>query len=462
MYRHILTGFLLFLTASAYAQDDRTDRERQLVDLYRDVIAYRSARGHDQVRPLAKYLEARFLSGGFGEQDVRYLQMGDENAALVVRYRGRKSSVVKPVLFMAHMDIVDALPADWQRDPYALIEEDGYFYGRGTGDNKAGVVLLTSTFIRLREEGFVPNRDMIIALTGDEETDAEAISSLVTEHRHLVDAEFALNSDAGHGGMDADGNPLGMQMQMAEKNYMTFDLTVKNRGGHSSAPRADNAIYELAAALKNLEAFHWPVKLNDITKLQFELQSKMAAPGDKIATAMGRFAANPHDAEAAEILRNSGAMGQTRTTCVATMLTAGHAENALPQTANATVNCRVFPGESVAETTAMLDQAVADETVAVVVRGNPTAGPASPVRDDVMDLVREAIDSQYPGLPVMPMMAAYATDGKFTRAAGIPTYGVGALLYGPDDFRAHGLNERVYSRSFFKASGYWYYLMTKL
>jgi|TARA_B100002003_G_scaffold251834_1_gene297992 acetylornithine deacetylase/succinyl-diaminopimelate desuccinylase-like protein len=343
-----------------------------------------------------------------------------------------------------------------------LIEEDGYFYGRGTGDNKAGVVLLTATFIRLREQGFVPKRDLIIAITGDEETDAQAITSLVTEHRDLVDAEFALNSDAGHGGMDANGNPLGMQIQMAEKNYMTFDLTVKNRGGHSSAPRADNAIYELATALKNLEAFHWPAKLNDITKLQFERQAELAAPGDRVASAMGRFAKNIHDQEAVEILRNSGAMGQTRTTCVATMLNAGHAENALPQTANATVNCRVFPGESVADTTAMLKKAVANQGVAVVVRGNPTAGPSSPVRDDVMDLVTESIRSQYPDLPVVPIMAAYATDGKLTREAGIPTYGVGAILYGPDDFRAHGLNERVSSRSFFKASGYWHYLMTKL
>ena len=170
-----------------------------------------------------------------------------------------------------------------------MIEEDGYFYGRGTGDNKAGVVLLTATFIRLREQGFVPKRDLIIAITGDEETDAQAITSLVTEHRDLVDAEFALNSDAGHGGMDANGNPLGMQIQMAEKNYMTFDLTVKNRGGHSSAPRADNAIYELATALKNLEAFHWPAKLNDITKLQFERQAELAAPGDRVASAMGQI-----------------------------------------------------------------------------------------------------------------------------------------------------------------------------
>jgi len=455
-----LLGLLLF-AESSLANENRSEEERQVVDLYRDVIAYRSAQGHNQVRPLAKYLQDKFIAGGFAPAHVHYLPMGDENAALVVRYQGSDGNSAKPVLFMAHMDIVDALPEDWQRDPYKLIEEGGYFYGRGTGDNKAGVVLLTSTFIRLKKEGFVPNRDLIIALTGDEETNALAIATLVTEHRDLVDAEFALNSDAGHGAMDMDGNPLGMQIQMAEKNYMSFDLIVKNRGGHSSAPRADNAIYELATALKNLEAFRWPVRINDITRLQFELQAQLAAPGDPLAAAMKSFAKNIHDKEAADILWKSGSMGQTRTTCVATMLKAGHAENALPQTATATVNCRVFPGESVADTTAMLKTAVANKEVAVVVKGNPTAGPASPVRDDVMDLVSESIRSQYPGMAVVPMMAAYATDGKETRLAGIPTYGVGALLYGPDDFRAHGLDERVSTRSFFNALEYWRFLMKR-
>lgn len=460
--KYPLLGFLLIFAGTPVADDNRSAEKQQVVDLYRQVIAYRSAQGHNQVRPLAEFLQDKFLAGGFPRKDVHYLPMGDANAALVVRYRGGNDSGVKPVLFMAHMDIVDALPEDWQRDPYKLIEEDGYFYGRGTADNKAGVVLLTSTFIRLKKEGFVPDRDLIIALTGDEETDADAITRLVTEHWDLVEAEFALNSDAGHGSMDEQGNPLAMQVQMAEKNYMTFDLTVKNRGGHSSAPRADNAIYELATALKNLEAFRWPVRINDITRAQFEFQAELAEPGDQLADAMRRFVKNIHDEEAADALWDSGFMGQTRTTCVATMLTAGHAENALAQTARATVNCRVFPGESVADTTAMLQQAVANPEVTVVVRGDPIAGPASPVRDDVMNLVQESIRSQYPGIPVVPVMAAYATDGYATRTAGIPTYGVGAILYGPDDFRAHGLDERVHSRSFFKALDYWHYLMMKL
>jgi acetylornithine deacetylase/succinyl-diaminopimelate desuccinylase-like protein len=433
-------------------------------EIFRTSIGYRTAASHGQVPALAAYLADQFRSGGFPEEDIHILPLttaeGEETASLVVRYRGDGASGERPILLLAHMDVVDALPQDWERDPFTLIEEDGYFFGRGSSDDKFGVAMLTATFLRLKDEGFVPTRDLILAFSGDEESGMETARALVTDHRDLTDAEFALNADAGGGVLGEDGNPLRYLVQTAEKTYATFELTVTNPGGHSSTPRTDNAIYELASVLRNIEAYRFPVRTNEATRRYFEAAAR--ATRGPVGAAMARFAADPTDSAAAEVLwHEPEQVGITRTTCVATMLRAGHAENALPQSATATVNCRIFPGETVAEVQETLRE-VAEPGVEIRVLGDPVPSPASALRDDVMDAVSRGLARIRPGTPIIPYMAPYGTDGKEVRRAGIPTYGVMGLFIKDSDQFAHGLNERVSVRSFYDALEYWHVVLRTL
>ena len=439
--------------------------QRKALEIYRTIIGFRTAAGHGQVPKMAEYLAAEFRDGGFPAEDVHVLPFtsaaGEDIAGLVVRYRGDGSSGKKPILLMAHMDVVDALREDWERDPFTLVEEKGYFFGRGTTDDKFGVASLTSTFLRLKSEGFVPTRDLVIMFSGDEETGMVSTRGLVTTHRALTDAEFALNDDAGGGMLDAQGEPVAFFLQNAEKTYATFELTVTNPGGHSSTPRVDNAIYELAGALKRIEAHRFPVMVNDATRLYLRRMATLT-PGD-VGKAMAALAANPADAAAAEVLRvEPELVGITRTTCVATMLKAGHAENALPQSATATVNCRIFPDVAVDDVKAALEKAADVEGLRIRTLANPVASPASPIRQDIVDAVTEAVQSRYPGTPVVPYQAPYGTDGKETRIAGIPTYGVMGIFIKESDLFAHGLNERVPVKEFFGAQEYWKALLTRL
>jgi acetylornithine deacetylase/succinyl-diaminopimelate desuccinylase-like protein len=350
------------------------------------------------------------------------------------------------------------VPADWQRDPFTLVEENGYFYGRGTADVKQEVALLTATFLRLKAEGFVPARDLVIALSGDEETGMQTAGDLA---RHLAGAEFALNGDGGEGVLnDATGKPEVYYLQGAEKYYASFEFTTHNPGGHSSQPRPDNAIYELADALEALKAYRFPVMWNDWTIGSFKASSK-ATPG-LLGEAMARFAADPHDAAAAEVLSASPqVVGKLRTTCVATMLKGGHADNALPQSATATVNCRVFPGVALGEVQATL-QRLAGGKVEVKLVGTPHPSDPSPMRPDVSVAVAQAVHASYPGVPIVPEMAAYATDGSIFRASGIPTYGASStFIKGSDDF-SHGLNERISVAAFYAGLEHWYVLAKTL
>ena len=461
-----LAVLALLLPAGALSpQDSSTDYrepyQQRALDIYRDLIGYRSAASHEQVPAVARYLADRFRAGGFPDGDVHVLPLttpdGESTASLVVRYRGDGSSQRKPILLLAHTDVVDALPEDWDRDPFTLVEEDGYFFGRGTFDDKFGVTMLTATFLRLKEEGFVPGRDLILAFTGDEETAMLTARSLVTDHRELTDAEYALNADAGGGVLSEDGHPLRFLVQTSEKTYATFELTVTNPGGHSSTPRPDNAIYELATALKSLESYRFPVRMNDATRLYFEAASRITE--GEVGEAMRRLAADPQDAWAAEVLWNEPEqVGITRTTCVATMLRGGHAENALPQSATATVNCRIFPGVEVTEVEQTLQQLVGP-AVEVEVLGEPTASLASPVRDDVMAAVAQGVEKIRPGTPIIPLMAPYGTDGKEIRQGGIPTYGIMGIFIKESDQFAHGLNERVSVRAFYDGLEFWYTIL---
>ena len=359
------------------------------------------------------------------------------------------------------MDVVDALPKDWERDPFTLIEEDGYFFGRGVLDDKFGVTTLTTNFIRLKAEGFVPTRDLIIAFTGDEETGMLTTRGLVTTHRELTDAEFALNADGGGGVLGEDGEALRYLLQTSEKTYATFELTLTNPGGHSSTPRTDNAIYELASVLKNIEAHRFPVRVNETTRRYFRAASEITE--GEVGQAMARLAENPDDSAAAEVLwHRPEQVGITRTTCVATMLRAGHAENALPQTATATVNCRIFPGVDVGEVRETLLRVAGNPATRIEVLDDPQASPSSPIRDDVLEAVTLAVEQLHPGTPVIPYMAPYGTDGKETRRGGIPTYGTMGLFLKDSDQFAHGLNERVSVRSFYDALEFWYTVLNTL
>ena len=428
-------------------------------EIFAAAIGFETSIGTGQVPKLAEYLADRFRKGGFPASDVHVLPLG-ETASLVVRYRGDGSGG-RPIALLSHLDVVIAKRSDWQRDPFRLIEENGNFYGRGTFDVKQDVALLTETFLRLKAEVFVPTRDLIIAFSGDEETAQATAEDLVTRHRDLVDAEFALNGDGGGGVLAEDtGQPALYYVQGAEKSSVTFLLTTRNPGGHSSRPRADNAIYELADALKAVQRYEFPVMANEWTLGDLKITGR-ATPG-ALGAAMRRFAADPHDAAAAaEISRDPSYVGTVRTTCVATMLQGGHAPNALPQSATATVNCRVFPGMPVADVERTLKQLVGPK-VEVTIDGVPLVSDASPLRADLMRVVARAVEAANPGALLVPTQAEYATDGAVFRAAGIPTYGVMSTFIKKSELFSHGLNERIPVASFYSGLTHWYVLIKGL
>jgi acetylornithine deacetylase/succinyl-diaminopimelate desuccinylase-like protein len=446
----LLAGTGAMNTHSAPAVPDAV--RAQAREIFAHIVGIESSIGKGKVPLVAKYLADCFKAGGFPAADIHILPLG-ETASLVVRYRGNGRGG-RPIAFIAHMDVVTAKRSDWQRDPYRLIEEKGFFFGRGTSDVKQEVALLTATFLRLKAEGFVPTRDLIIAFSGDEETAQATARDLVTAHRDLVDAEFALNGDGG-GGVLSEGSakPLIFYVQGAEKSSAQFLLTTHNAGGHSSQPRPDNAIYELADALKAVQGYAFPVKWNEWTLGDFKAAGPVT-PGP-LGAAMARFAGDPGNAEAAaEISKNPAFVGRIRTTCVATMITGGHAENALPQSATATINCRIFPGTSAAQVQKTL-QGLVGPKVDVRQGYDALVSDSSPMRADVMNAAAKAVQAADPGAPVVPTQAAYATDGAVYRNAGIPTYGVGSVFIMDSEEFAHGLNERIRVNEFYKGLIFW-------
>lgn len=418
----------------------------QALEIYRHIIGMdTSVEGH-QVPAMAAYLAGLFRAGGFPESDIHVTPLG-QTASLVVRYRGSGHGG-RPIVFMAHMDVVTAHRADWQRDPFTLVEENGYFFGRGASDIKNGVALLSATFLQLKAQHYVPSRDLIIYFSGDEETSGETTIAMLRDHRPWLDAEFALNADSGGGNLDeTTGRPLSYGLQTAEKTFASFTLTAHNPGGHSSAPRPDNAIYDIVDALTHVRGYQFPVQWNDTTIASFRAAGPVTpAP---IGPAMLRFAAHPGDPEAAAALSASPFyVGQVRTTCVPTLLQAGHADNALPQSAVATVNCRIFPGVAIADVQAQIQRLVGDKIV-VAPLDHYYASDASPLRPDVLAAVTAAVHARHPTAIISPAMSAGASDGVFFRAAGIATYGVAEeFIKNSDDF-AHGLNERLPVQSFY-------------
>ncbi len=420
--------------------------EVQAREIYARVISLRTAAGQKQTPAMVTYLVEVLKAGGVPEADIATLDEGSERA-LIVRLPGRGQG--RPILFSAHMDVVDARREEWERSPFELIEEEGDFYGRGTSDNKAGVVALVSTILRFKAEKLQPARDLVFAFVADEETGMLSTGKIAA-HPWVKDAEFAINTDAGGGILDeASGKPLIYLVQGAEKTYATFDVVVTNAGGHSSRPRSDNAIYQLAHALGKVEAYRFPVMANDLTRAYLGAVGK--AQSGPVGEALRSFAADPTDADAADTLAKSPEFaGTTRTTCVATMLEGGHAENALPQTAKAAVNCRIFPGVAVEAVRDALVAAIADPEVKVTVRGKPEASPVSEMRPDVMAAITRAVHADYPGVMVVPYLESGGTDGKVYRAAGIPTFASSGLFTKPSEMYAHGLNERIPVAAFYR------------
>ena len=458
----ILAGVILAAGAAA-AEPGRGPIDAKSREIFAKVISIPTSLGNRKVPELAAYLAEEFRKGGFPAEDVTVVPFklpADETASLVVRYRGDGSGG-KPILLLAHMDVVTAKRSDWERDPYTFVEEDGFFFGRGTKDNKAGVAQLTALFLRLKAEKYVPKRDLIIYFSGDEETSQATTVQIAKNHRHLIDAEYALNSDSGGGTLDDNtGKPTLFAIQTAEKTYADYTLTTRNPGGHSSAPRADNAIYELATALVKLRAYSFPVMWNDTTVASFRAGGK-TTPGE-LGEAMAKFAANPRDEAAAQVLAaDSGIVGQTRTTCVATMLEGGHAENALPQSASANVNCRIFPGVKPEDVLNTL-RGVVGEGVVVTTRTDPMSSDPSPLRKDVIDAVTRVVHKFYPGVPVVPYQGSGATDGLVFRSIGIPTYAVDPTFMRKKESFAHGLNERIPVKSFYEGNEIWYQLVKDL
>jgi acetylornithine deacetylase/succinyl-diaminopimelate desuccinylase-like protein len=454
--RSVLVLVLAALPAALPAQtSDPRALER---DILKELVEINTSDSAGHTVDAGKAVARRLVVAGVPDSDIRILGYDAKHQSLVARYRGRPGGP-KPILMMAHLDVVDARKEDWSYDPYQFRELDGYYYGRGSSDNKAGVATLATMFIRYKQEGFVPDRDLIMVLTADEETTSESIKWLLHEHRDLIDADFALNTDGG-GGELRDGKPIAFALQTAEKVYLSFNVEVRNKGGHSSVPEPDNAIYRLAEGLVRLEKFRFPVRLNQTTRAFF--QRTASTQPARIAADMRAVARSADPAAARRLSAVPYYNSVLRTTCVATRLFAGHADNALPQLARAIVNCRMLPDDPADSVEAVLQRVVADTGIHFSRVAEPTPSPASPLRPDVLQPVERLVARAWPGAVVVPEMSTGATDGLHTRNLGIPTYGVGAIFERIDDVRAHGRDERVGVKAFHEASQFWYELVKAL
>lgn len=455
-----LSGPLLTAGAPLAAQGAKDPAAKALErEILKQLIEINTSDSAGHTPEAARALADRLLAAGFPQSDVRVLGYSPRYQSLVARYRGQTAGK-KPILLMAHLDVVDARREDWSTDPYQFVEKDGFYYGRGTSDVKDGAAMLIANFIRYKKEGFVPDRDLIIVLTADEETTGESIHWLVTQHRDLIDADFALNTDGGSGDY-RDGKPIRFNVQAAEKVYQSFTLEVRNKGGHSSRPVPDNAIYRLARGLARLANYQFPVRLNEVTRAFFQRGASAELPA--VAADMRLVAKTPDPAAARRLSLASPYYNSVlHTTCVATRLFAGHADNALPQLARATVNCRIEPDESVDSVEARLQRVVADTAVHFTQVAEAHPSPPSPLRRDVMGPVEALAAKYWPSIPVVPEMSTGATDGLYTRNVGIPTYGVSAVFEDMNDSRAHGRDERVGVKEYHTAAEYWYELVKRL
>jgi acetylornithine deacetylase/succinyl-diaminopimelate desuccinylase-like protein len=457
-----LAILMLFSPPQRALGQTMTPELKHFGEIYKELVEINTTDSVGDTTQAAHAMAARFSAAGFDNSDIHVIVPpgAPKKGNLVVRYRGTGSK--KPILLLAHLDVVEAKRDDWERDPFKLVEEGGYFYARGSIDDKAQASSFVSSLIRFKQEGYRPDRDLILALTADEELASvskwNGIRWLVDHNRNLIDAEFTLNE--GGLGYLKNGKPLLNNVQAAEKVLVNFRLEVKNQGGHSALPRKDNAIYELADGLTRLAKFDFPVKLNEITKGYFSRNALVES--GQLAEDMRAVVRDVPDPQAAARLAASPHFNALmRTTCVATRLEGGHANNALPQTARALVNCRILPGEPVDEVQRMLAQAVGDK-VTVTRASEPQPSPPSPLRQDVMQTIEKLTAEFWPGIPVVPVMGTGATDARTLRAIGIPVYGVSGLFIDVNDNRTHGLNERVLVKSLYDMDHFLYRLVKSL
>lgn len=406
----------------------------------------------------AKAMATRLLNAGFPSEDVHVVGPNDRKMNLVARLRG-KDTGRKPILLLAHLDVVEALPKDWSIDPWTLLEADGYYYGRGVTDDKDEVAIYTANLIRYKQEGFTPDRDIIIALTADEEGGQfNGVQWLLQNERELIDAGYALNE--GGGGAIKDGKHQLNSVQASEKVYNSFKLRATNSGGHSSLPRQDNAIYDIMNALLSISEYRFPVMLNEVTRAYFNGTAEVE--GGNIRSAILTMLADPRNVPALErvqVFPHYNA--RMRTTCVATRLNAGHADNALPQTAEALVNCRILPNHDPNEVLATLRR-IAGSAVEITPVAPPKPSPPSPLSAEVLGPIKEITEKMWPGVPVVPIMSTGATDALYLRRAGIPVYGVSGIFNDVDDVRAHGQDERILIKSFHEGQDFLYLLVKSL
>jgi acetylornithine deacetylase/succinyl-diaminopimelate desuccinylase-like protein len=455
----VIAAIILAAATCAQAQT-RSPEQQAFVELYRELVEINTTDSVGDSLRAAEAMAARLRAGGFPAQDITVLSSGPRKGNLVARLRG--TGARRPLLLLAHLDVVEARREDWDFDPFKLQEVDGYFRGRGTIDDKAMAAIFVANMIGYVKEGLKPDRDIILALTADEElsdSPHNGVRWLLRNHRDLIDAEFAINE--GGGAALRNGQPFRLAVQLAEKVYQTYQLEVTDRGGHSAAPRRDNPIYRLADALRKVAAFDFPPRLNPVTRAFFERLAASETPA--VAEAIKALLAGRTEPELlAPITGRADYNAQMRTTCVATMLEAGHAENALPQTARATVNCRVLPDESIEEVGRTLARVIADEKVAIIPKGTAVMSPPSAPNPEVVQAITQVSVAMWPGVPLNATMSAGYTDSRWLRSAGIPAYGVSGLFSDPGNNGVHGRNEQIGIKALFDSKEFLYRLVKLL
>jgi acetylornithine deacetylase/succinyl-diaminopimelate desuccinylase-like protein len=453
----LLAASALALSAPALAGPN-AGAEAQALDILKHAITFRSVAGAGNQTPqLAAYFKQQLVAGGFAPEDVTITPV-DDTAYLVARYRGSDPKL-KPLLLSGHMDVVEAKPADWERDPFTPVIENGYIYGRGATDMKFDDALMIASLIDLKRQHFTPKRDVVLVLSGDEETIMKTTQMIAAQ---FPDAYMLLNGDGGGGSLSEAGVPEYFSLEGAEKAYGDYTLTFTNPGGHSSAPRKENAIYEMAAVLTRIGNHQFTPQLNEITKAYFLAAADRADP--KTGAAMRAFAADPTNKEAiATLSADPSQVGHIGTTCVATMVNGGHALNALPQRATANINCRIFPGTSFKQVEDELVRVADDPKMQIhFTDTGTTASPPSPMRADVTAAVREALNVGYKGVPIVPSMASGASDSMWFRVRGVPSYGVAPIFIKDSDDFSHGLNERTQVSNLAPGVAYWNVLIKRL
>lgn len=425
-------------------------------NIFKELIEINTTHSTGNTTVAALAIRKRFLDAGFPEKDIQITGPETRNRNIILRYHGTGKRT--PLLLLSHLDVVEARRSDWSMDPFKLTEKDGFFYGRGTSDIKDGSAILVANFIRLKKEGYVPDRDLILVLTAGEEGGVyDGVEWLVNNRRSLIDAAFCINMDAGDPQLK-NGKKMARTVQLSEKSVLNLELEVKNPGGHGSLPVKNNAIYHLAGGLEKMQAYNFPVQMSEITQSYFYKMSSFES--GQLSEDMKSIAQNSTDPQVINRLAFSPYYNALmRTTCVATMLDAGHAINALPQSAKAFVNCRILPGNTNDQIVKEVNEMLNDSQIVIKVIGHPAANPPSPSDPELMKTVEQVTKRIWPGVPVIAVMDVGASDGIYLRSAGIPTYGISGVFVDEDDNRAHGRDERIGVKEFYEGVEYEYALI---